>query len=186
MAISTHTNEYDDVDSFLGDAVTRLSDSDAARKFLHERYPDDTEPEDDTAFDMDKAKNDPGFVIEVDDNSFDDFFEQNFLTIHLPNKDDAEEFASIVGGEVVYKKEPGKFFISGGHHFEDGDEVIQVPTIFDSREDAAETVRDIVNETIRESNSDHENVTAEDCKDGYELSPHGGIEKLFLKIIKAK
>ena len=146
MAISTHTNEYDDVDSFLGDAVTRLSDSDAARKFLHERYPDDTEPEDDTAFDMDKAVNDPNFVIEVDDNSFDDFYEQNFLFIHLPNKDDAEEFASIVGGTVLEKKEVGKFFLSGFHHFDDGDEIVEDPHIYDSREDAADAVMDIVND----------------------------------------
>jgi len=184
MAISTHTNEYDDVDSFLGDAVTRISDSDAARKFLHERYPDDTEPEDDTAFDMDKAKNDPGFVIEVDDNSFDDFYEQNFLTIHLPNKDDAEEFASIVGGEVVTKKEPGKFFLSGFHHFEDGDEIVEDPHIYDSREDAADAVADIVNDTIRECNSDQDKVTRDDCLDGYTFE--NGNEKLCIRVIKEK
>lgn len=192
MSISTHINEYDDVDSFLGDSVIKLSDSEEARKFLHERYPDDTDPEDDTAFDMDKAVKDPKFKIQVDDSSMDDFYKENILTLHLPNKDDAEEFAYIVGGKVVEDEteeddeNKGQFFISGGHHFEDGDEVIQVPTIFDTLDDAAKTVRDIVNETIQESNSDHEKVTAEDCKDGYELSPHGGIEKLFLKIIKAK
>ena len=192
MSISTHNNEYDDVDSFLGDSVIKLSDSEEARKFLHGIYPDDTDTEDDTAFDMDKAVKDPKFKIQVDDSSMDDFYEENILTIHLPNKDDAEEFAYIVGGKVVEDEteeddeNKGQFFISGDHHFEDGDEVIHVPTMFDSRDDAAKTVRDIVNETIQESNSDHEKVTAEDCKDGYELSPHGGIEKLFLKIIKAK
>lgn len=185
MSISTHTNEYDNIDNFLEDVVTRLADEEAARKFLHERYPDDTDPDNDTAYDMDKGENDPVFKIKVVDNSMDDYYEENYLKIHLPNRDAADELAAIVGGDVVDEPE-GQFFISGGHHFEDGDEVIQVPTIFDSLDDAAKTVRDIVNETITESNSSHEKVTAEDCKDGYELSPHGGIEKLFLKIIKAK
>ena len=189
MSVNSHIHEYDDseVDSFLSECGCRLSDSEAAEKFLHGIYPDDlAEPDDESAYDMDKGENDPVFKIKVVDNSMDDYYEENCLKIHLPNRDAADELAAIVGGDVVDDENEGQFFISGGHHFEDGDEVIQVPTIFTSLDDAAETVRDIVNETIQESNSDHEKVTAEDCKDGYELSPHGGMEKLFLKIIKAK
>jgi hypothetical protein len=188
MSVNSHIHEYDssEVDTFLSECGCRLSDSEAAEKFLHGIYPDDSEPDDESAYDMDKGKDDPVFKIQVNDNSMDDYYEENYLKIHLPNRDAADELASIVGGDVVDDEPEGQFFISGGHHFEDGDEVIQVPTIFDSLDDAAKTVRDIVNETIEASNSSHEKVTAEDCKDGYELSPDGGVEKLFLKIIKAK
>jgi hypothetical protein len=49
---------------------------------------------------MDKGKDDPVFKIQVNDNSMDDYYEENYLKIHLPNRDAADELADIVGGTV--------------------------------------------------------------------------------------
>lgn len=102
MSVNSHIHEYDstEVDSFLSECGCRLSDSEAAEKFLHGIYPDDSEPDDDSAYDMDKGKDDPVFKIQVNDNSMDDYYEENYLKIHLPNRDAAEELASILGGTV--------------------------------------------------------------------------------------
>lgn len=104
MSVNSHIHEYDDseVDSFLSECGCRLSDSEAAEKFLHGIYPDDTEPEDDSAYDMDKGKDDPVFKIQVNDNSMDDYYEENYLKIHLPNRDAADELAAILGGTVKW------------------------------------------------------------------------------------
>ena len=192
MSVNSHIHEYDDteVDSFLSECGCRLSDSEAAEKFLHGIYPDDSDPDDDSAYDMDKGENDPVFTIKVVDNSMDDYYEENYLKIHLPNRDAADELAAIVGGDVVDDEtkddddDKGHFFISGFHHLDDGDEIIQVHTIFNSREDAAEVVADIVNDTIGEDTDEYEPVTSDDCLDGYTLEKFS--EKLCIKVVDAK
>lgn len=104
MSVDTHVNEYValyDMEGFLNNAIDRAETGDDARKFLHDLYPSDDDLEDETSYDMDKAKNDPKFVILCKDNSIEDFYEENYLTIHLPNREKADELASILGGYVT-------------------------------------------------------------------------------------
>lgn len=105
MSVDTHVNEYDaqyDMEGFLDNAIDRVETVAKARKFLNELYPsDDDELEDETDYDMDKAANDPKFVILCKDNSIADFYEENYLTIHLPSREKADELASILGGYVT-------------------------------------------------------------------------------------
>lgn len=103
MSVNSHIHEYDssEVDTFLSECGCRLSDIEAAEKFLHGIYPDDCEPEDDSAYDMDKGQNDPLFTIQVNDNSMDDYYEENYLKIHLPSREKADELADILGGTVT-------------------------------------------------------------------------------------
>ena len=67
MAISTHINEYDDVNEFI-ENVSAYDGTDVGGvyDFLGERYPDETGNDD---FDMDKAEDDPKFIIRVRDNT---------------------------------------------------------------------------------------------------------------------
>lgn len=106
MSVDTHVNEYDaqyDMEGFLDNAIDRAVTCDEARKFLHEIYPSDDEDEleDETSYDMDKAANDPKFVILCKDNSIADFYEENYLTIHLPSREKADELADILCGTVT-------------------------------------------------------------------------------------
>ena len=104
MSIDTHVNEYValyDMEGFLNNAIDRAETGDDARKFLHDLYPSDDDLEDETSYDMDKAKNDPEFVILCKDNSIADFYEENYLTIHLPSREKADELADILDGTVV-------------------------------------------------------------------------------------
>ena len=103
MSVNSHIHEYDssEVDTFLSECGCRLSDIEAAEKFLHGIYPDDSDPDDESAYDMDKGKDDPEFKIQVNDNSMDDYYEENYLKIHLPNRDAADELAAILGGTVT-------------------------------------------------------------------------------------
>lgn len=107
MSVDTHVNEYDaqyDMDGFLDNAIDRAETGDEARKFLHKLYPsddDDGKLEDETSYDMDKAAKDPTFVILCKDNSIADFYEENYLTIHLPSREKADELADILDGTVT-------------------------------------------------------------------------------------
>lgn len=107
MSVDTHVNEYDaqyDMDGFLDNAIDRAETGDEVRKFLHKLYPsddDDGKLEDETSYDMDKAVKDTKFVILCKDNSIADFYEENYLTIHLPSREKADELADILDGTVT-------------------------------------------------------------------------------------
>ena len=104
MSVDTHVNEYDaeyDMEGFLCNAIGRANTNDNARRFLHELYPSDDDTEDETSYDLDKADNDPEFVILCKDNSIEDFYEENRLTIRLPSREKADELADILDGTVV-------------------------------------------------------------------------------------
>ena len=102
MSISTHVNEYNNVAEFLANvSAYDGTDIPAVKKFLHGIYPDDS-AKDNTEYDMDKGANDPEFKIKVIDNSMDEYYEENYLKIHLPSRDDADELAYLLNGTVTY------------------------------------------------------------------------------------
>lgn len=102
MSITTHVNEYYDVEEFLGNvAVYNGTDNDEVRRFLASIYPGEDFPEDDQSFDMDKGADDPGFKIKVIDNSNEEYYEENFLYVSLPSRDKADELADLLDGKVI-------------------------------------------------------------------------------------
>ena len=102
MCISTHINEYTTMSDFLADvSAYDGTDIEAVVKFLRGIYPDDSFDGDDD-YDLDKGIDDPLFTIKVIDNSMDDYVEENYLRIHLPSRDAADELASLLNGTVTY------------------------------------------------------------------------------------
>lgn len=100
MSISTHINEYTSVSDFLSEvSAYDGTDTEAVEQFLRGFYPDDSS---DDGYDMDKGLDDPKFTIKVIDNSMDDYVEENYLTIHLPSRKDADELASMLNGTVTF------------------------------------------------------------------------------------
>ena len=100
MSISTHINEYTSMPDFLSEvSAYDGTDTEAVERFLRGFYPDDSS---DDGYDMDKGLDDPKFTIKVIDNSMDDYVEENYLTINLPSRKDADELASMLNGTVTF------------------------------------------------------------------------------------
>ena len=100
MSISTHINEYTSVSDFLSEvSAYDGTDTEAVEQFLRGFYPDDSS---DDGYDMDKGLDDPKFTIKVIDNSMDDYVEENYLTINLPSRKEADELASMLNGTVTF------------------------------------------------------------------------------------
>jgi len=100
MSISTHINEYTSVPDFLSEvSAYDGTDTEAVEQFLRGFYPDDSS---DDGYDMDKGLDDPKFTIKVIDNSMDDYVEENYLTINLPSRKDADELAYMLNGTVTF------------------------------------------------------------------------------------
>lgn len=78
-----------------------------------------------------------------------------------------------------------KYIISGYHQFSDGIEIVEIPVIFNSIEDAAKDVCNTINETILSCNTDQELVTPDDCTDGYKFESDSG-DVIEMKIVEIK
>lgn len=78
-----------------------------------------------------------------------------------------------------------KYIISGYHQFSDGIEIVEIPHICNSIEDAAKEVSTTINETIASCDTDQEMTTPADCLDGYKFESDSG-EVINLKIIEVK
>lgn len=100
MSISTHINKYNSISNFLLEvSAYDGTDTEAVEKFLRGIYPDDSCDYD---YDMDKGLDDPQFTIKVIDNSMDEYVEENYLTINLPSRKEADELASMLNGTVTF------------------------------------------------------------------------------------
>lgn len=86
---------------------------------------------------------------------------------------------------MARKQNKHKYIISGYHQFSDGIEIVEIPCIFDDKEDAAQDVCNTVNETIVSCDTDQEPITPADCSDGYKFESDSG-EVLELKIVEIK
>ena len=86
---------------------------------------------------------------------------------------------------MTSKTKGKKYIISGYHQFSDGIEIVEIPVVFDSIEDAAQDVCNTINDTILSCDTEQALITPDDCYDGYKFESESG-EVMELKIVEVK
>ena len=96
MSATTHVHEYYGIDEVLEHFAAEYESEDITNFFLQYYAGDDGE------VDTSKADGNPEFTITVESGDERcDYYEENRYTVKLPNRDAADELASLLDGKVT-------------------------------------------------------------------------------------